>query len=143
MVRGGVAPGFHQLQFPPAARAVGWLWFEVWFQGLHKVLCAMVRGGPRGGPEVLQGSTKGIQKCSARFRGFAYLCGGGTEKPSEQQKLAVLMGGTLSKTEINGFQHTFIVLSPAHLLGQRGPKCCKLALWQIRSRCCGTHGAAE
>ena len=27
------------------------------------------------------------------------------------QKIALLMGGTLSKTEINGFQHTFIVLT--------------------------------
>ena len=33
------------------------------------------------------------------------------------------MGGTLSKPEINGFQHTFSVLSLAHLLRQRGPKC--------------------
>ena len=43
------------------------------------------------------------------------------------QKIVLLMGGTLSKTEINGFQHTFIVLSPAHLLRQRGPKCCFFA----------------
>ena len=39
------------------------------------------------------------------------------------QKIALLMGGTLSKTEINGFQQTFTVLSLAHLLRQRGPKC--------------------
>ena len=39
------------------------------------------------------------------------------------QKTALLMGGTLSKTEINGFQQTFTVLSLAHLLRQRGPKC--------------------
>ena len=37
--------------------------------------------------------------------------------PSEKP---LLMGGTLSKTEVNGFQHTFIVLSPAQ---QLGPKC--------------------
>ena len=36
------------------------------------------------------------------------------------QKIALLMGGTLSKAEINGFQHTFTVLSLAHLLRQRG-----------------------
>ena len=34
------------------------------------------------------------------------------------QKIALLMGGTLSKTEIN-----------------------VLALWEVRSRCCGTHCA--
>ena len=51
------------------------------------------------------------------------------------QKIALLMGGTLSKTEINGFQHTFIVLSPAHLLRQRGPKC-----WRF---CKSDHVAVE
>ena len=44
------------------------------------------------------------------------------------QRIALLMGGTLSKTEINGFQHTFIVLSPAHLLRQ------VLAKFQLRGR---------
>ena len=39
------------------------------------------------------------------------------------QKIALLMGGTLSKTEINSFQHTFNVLALAHLLRQRSPKC--------------------
>ena len=41
----------------------------------------------------------------------------------QTQKIALLMGGTLSKTEINSFQHTFTVLSLAHLLRQRGSKC--------------------
>ena len=39
------------------------------------------------------------------------------------QKIALLMGGTLSKTETNCFQHTCTVLSLAHLLRQRSPKC--------------------
>ena len=46
--------------------------------------------------------------------------------------------GTSSTPGGNGFQQAFTVLSPAHLLRQR-----MLALWQIKSRCCGTHGAAE
>ena len=45
-----------------------------------------------------------------------------SEKPSDQ-KIAVLMGGTLRKTEVNGFRHTFTVLSLAHLLRQHGLKC--------------------
>ena len=84
--------------------------------------CKMVRRGPDTGLyRVPQGSHKGSTRLHKVSQGF-HKCSGKqcvvrppSEKPSESklraQQIALLMGGTLSKAEINGFHHTFTVLT--------------------------------
>ena len=91
---------------------------------------------PQSSVKIPQGFHKApqeFQKCSARLRGLSW--GEGSSVPCARrlkshrssklraQKIASLMGGTLSKTEINGFQEILTVLSLAYLLTQSGPKC--------------------
>ena len=63
----------------------------LWTLRFHKVPQSSARI-----PQAPQCSTKGVS-CARRLK-------------SHRIKIALLMGGTLSKTEINGFSHTFTVL---------------------------------
>ena len=113
--------------------------------------CGVVRGGfevhrvPQSSARIPQGFQKAPQcstKGSRNVLQGSVVCPGGKQcvvRPSlKSYWIKIAMGGPLSKTELNGFQHTFTVLSLA-----RATRPEMLALWQIRSRRCETHGAAE
>ena len=98
-----VLPGFHPPGFQQGSTRFC-KGFEVRFHEGFRVPRGSARCGMVSDPQA-------FQKCSARLRGLPW------RMRSED------MGGTLSKTELEVFQHTFTVLSLAHLLRQRGSKC--------------------
>ena len=156
-----VPPGFHQgsTRVPPAAagwaklgkgqelNVLGGPWFEVrlhegfrdprcsaravgWFTKFHRIL--------QGFHKAPQGSTRLVPEMFCKVPWFALVVRPPSEKPSVFLGLRRRITKQKRSQWFLAHVHSVVTCSLAQATRPE-----MLASWQIRSRCCGTHGAAE